>query len=252
LRFEPLQDAVTLRVRYSRRYVARIHHAGSEIFVMIGGVGGCRIARHATIPDCREIVVVMPYSTNPFSAGGYTVNIVKAVGLLIALIFTGSPAFSAQDSSCCGTTMVATREFQRVKTLAGKWRGTATTVGKETTTHPATIEYEVTAGGTALLERLFPGTPHAMVSVYHDKDSCLRMTHYCMLGNQPEMLLTHSDEHSLEFLLTGDCDIDSTTEPHMHSLKITWADADTITQTWTLFVGGQAAMTTTIDLTREP
>ena len=33
-------------------------------------------------------------------------------------------------------------------------------------TLPLTITYESTAGSTAISERMFPGTPHEMLSVY--------------------------------------------------------------------------------------
>ena len=37
-------------------------------------------------------------------------------------------------------------------------------------------DIQVTSGGSALVEKLSPGTPHEMVSVYHDKDGELAMT----------------------------------------------------------------------------
>src|SRR5258708_4442203 len=80
-------------------------------------------------------------------------------------------------------------DFERLKSLIGVWQGT------ETGGHgPADVrvEYRLTAGGSALEEKLFPGTPHEMVSVYYDEDGKLGMTHYCMLGNHPRMTLTKS------------------------------------------------------------
>ena len=44
-----------------------------------------------------------------------------------------------------------------------------------------------TAGGSAVQETQFPGTPMEMVSVYHLDGADLVMTHYCVLGNQPRM-----------------------------------------------------------------
>jgi hypothetical protein len=54
-------------------------------------------------------------------------------------------------------------ELESLKKLVGTWQGKAQMGTQEI---PVTIVYESTAGGTAVLERLFPGTPHEMTSVY--------------------------------------------------------------------------------------
>src|SRR6266852_9843928 len=86
--------------------------------------------------------------------------------------------------------------FDNVKALLGQWEGTTKMDGKDT---PVTASYEMTAGGTAILERLFAGTPHEMVSVYHSDGTKVAMTHYCMLGNQPEMTLREADNNRTLF-----------------------------------------------------
>src|SRR5690349_10162902 len=76
-------------------------------------------------------------------------------------------------------------ELEQIKALAGTWEGTAETDGK---TEPAAIEYKVSSMGTVVVETLFPGTPHEMVSIYHDDENGkLTMTHYCAIGNQPQL-----------------------------------------------------------------
>ena len=67
--------------------------------------------------------------------------------------------------------------------LDGKW----CKVDAEKTYGPRMAEYRVTASGTAVVETLFPGSDHEMVSVYtkDKKSGDLLMTHYCGLGNQP-------------------------------------------------------------------
>ena len=47
--------------------------------------------------------------------------------------------------------------------------------------------YRVTAAGSAVMEVLFPGTDHEMVTVYHQDGDDLILTHYCAAGNQPRM-----------------------------------------------------------------
>ncbi len=102
-----------------------------------------------------------------------------------------------------------------------------------------TAEYRLVAGGSAIEERIFVGTPKEMVTMYHDKQGKLAMTHYCMLGNQPGMLLKSSDAGKLEFDFDTTCGLDAKSETHMHALVITFSGADTITQDWKLSAPGK-------------
>src|SRR5438105_10573588 len=74
--------------------------------------------------------------------------------------------------------------LERMKKLAGTWVE-ADKDGKPTDKVVSVVK--VTAGGSAVHETHFPGTPMEMVSVYHLDKGELVMTHYCVLGNQPRM-----------------------------------------------------------------
>ena len=74
--------------------------------------------------------------------------------------------------------------LKTMKSLAGTWKGTHILHGKEV---PASIEYKVSSNGSTVVETMFPGSPHEMVNVYHDKSGKLAMTHYCSMGNQPHL-----------------------------------------------------------------
>jgi hypothetical protein len=68
-----------------------------------------------------------------------------------------------------------------------------------------------------------------MVTMYYDKEGKLALTHYCMLGNRPAMALKASDAKSLTFDFDGSCcTIDPKKESHMHGLKLSFIDSDTI------------------------
>src|SRR5690242_6473548 len=71
-----------------------------------------------------------------------------------------------------------------MKRLAGDWIQVGPD-GKASDQVVAT--YRVTAGGSAVEETLFAGTPHEMVTVYHMDGDDLVLTHYCVAGNQPHM-----------------------------------------------------------------
>lgn len=88
----------------------------------------------------------------------------------------------------------------------------------------------MTAGGAALAETMFPGTEHEMLTVYYVKDGALCMTHYCMLGNRPELVAAGPTSQAMSFECSEDgCCGD---EMHMHAATITIVDATHITTVW--------------------
>src|SRR5690349_23952665 len=80
----------------------------------------------------------------------------------------------------------ASAEFERMKSLVGTWQG-KTDIGQGPV--DLTVSYRLLAGGSVLEERVFAGTPHEMITMYYDRDGQLALTHYCMFGNRPGMLL---------------------------------------------------------------
>ena len=128
-------------------------------------------------------------------------------------------------------------EFERMKSLAGTWKGKAD-MGDGA--REITVEYRVVSGGSVVEERIFAGTPKEMLTMYYDRDGKLAMTHYCMLGNRPGMLLEGSDAKSVRFNFDATCGLDDKAEMHMHTLKISFDGPDTITETWTLYQDGKA------------
>ena len=161
-------------------------------------------------------------------------------------VFALSSFAQNKDHAHMGAKMPAS--FDNVKALVGQWEGTTKMGDKDTL---VTASYEMTAGGTAILERLFAGTPHEMVSVYHGDGNQVAMTHYCMLGNQPKMTLRKADKNMMVFDVTSTSGIKSAQEPHMHSLSIAMADADHMKQEWTLFENGKKKDVAVFNLARK-
>ena len=162
---------------------------------------------------------------------------------------------NAKLTSCCATLLLASfvwlnagepekpkagsPEFERMKALVGTWKGKAD-MGQGLVN--ITTQYRLTAAGSVLEERIFPGTPHEMVTMYYDKDGKLALTHYCMLGNRPAMALKSSDAKSITMDFDGKCcTIDPKKESHMHAMTLRFDDADTITATWTAIMDGKEA-----------
>ena len=95
-----------------------------------------------------------------------------------------------------------------------------------------TVSYQVVAGGSAILEKSFPGTPKEMVSLYHEDDGKVVMTHYCMLGNQPEMKLVESTDKMFKFKFTGGANIDPNKSMYMSSAVFKLTEENEMTQAW--------------------
>ncbi|MCY3760833.1 MAG: hypothetical protein OXH50_06245 [Gemmatimonadetes bacterium] len=143
---------------------------------------------------------------------------------------------------------VGSPELERMKGLAGSWVVTEGMPGGKGAEGEGEMmvgtEYRVAANGSVVVERNFPGTPKEMISVYHDRGGKLSMTHYCAMGNQPQMTLTGSEEGVLTFEMV-EGSIESEEMPHMNSLSIA-VDGDEMSQSWTMFDGsGQKTHTMT-------
>lgn len=138
--------------------------------------------------------------------------------------------------------------FVRLSKLVGKWKGTASHgEGKDETV----VTYKLVGSGTSLVETLFEGTPHEMITVYHMDGSDLVMTHYCAAGNQPHCKAVKSDDpKSLKFEFAGGANIKPETDMHMHSLVMTWESDDKIKAVWTSWAGGKPAGDAVFELQR--
>ena len=131
------------------------------------------------------------------------------------------------------------KSLENMKHLAGTWEGTSKMGGKDTN---VTTVFEVTSGGTALVEKLMPGTPHEMITVFHKDGQAVSMEHYCSRGNQPHMALKKSDEKTFAFEMGNKPEgIASMKEEHMHAVTFTLVDADTLKEDWTNFKDGKSA-----------
>jgi hypothetical protein len=173
----------------------------------------------------------------------------KLTSLFIAVVcFSFVGLFLAHAGEHQSTPYTGSKELERMKRLVGAWEGTSD-MGKEG--EKVRVEYRLTAGGSALVETLFPGSAEEMVSVYHDRDGKLAMTHYCMLRNQPRMTLTKADAQTIDlvFAKKGN-DIDPARDNHMHAVAITFTDNDHIVQKWTLFEKGKDKGAVTLKLAR--
>ena len=161
------------------------------------------------------------------------------------LLFAG--LFTAYAGESPNLPYSGSKEFERMKALVGAWEGTAK-MPKEG--EKVRVEYRVSSGGSSVVETLFPGTAHEMVSVYYDNKGQLTMTHYCALRNQPRMKLQNADAQNLHFVFIDGSNIDPMKDAYMHSLTISFVDKDHLIQKWTLFTDGKETETSVFELSR--
>jgi hypothetical protein len=154
----------------------------------------------------------------------------KISSICVALLVAGAICIGAEK------TEKRSAEFERMKSLVGTWTG-KTDIGQGPI--DMTVQYRLLAGGSVLEERCFAGSPNEMVTMYYEKGGKLAMTHYCTFGNRPGMLLKSSDENTLKFDFDELCGIDPKKESHMHSLSITFNNADTITTKCKAIIDGK-------------
>ena len=170
---------------------------------------------------------------------------ILALGLLLAL-GTAQMLRADMDKKPAAPKMPA--EFDKLKGLVGTWKGTGQK--GEGKTVKAVSRFELTSGGTAILEKIGEGAEHQMISVYCAENGKLVMTHYCSVGNQPKMSLMKSTDNSLVFAMKGNAGINSDKDMHMHAMTITWKDANHITEDWSMYSDGKCQGSCPFELTR--
>jgi hypothetical protein len=164
-------------------------------------------------------------SMRPFAGGRPTLPVLLALlllGLAVRVPAAETPAPGADAAAAA---------MERLKTLSGEWTGKA---GHGAQPFPVTVTYRVTGAGSAVVETLFAGTPHEMMTVYHLEAGELVLTHYCATGNHPRMRLdrSSSDPTTLSFAFAGATNFDPAVAMHMHSGHIHQIDADHIEAQW--------------------
>lgn len=129
-------------------------------------------------------------------------------------------------------------QFERLKSMAGTWKGTHQEGDK---TKQMTVQFDVTANGSVVVEKMFPGTPMEMMTLYSENaQGKIEFTHYCTLGVHPRMELTQFDSKNFNFEFAKSNTIGKN-KAHMHSLNIFFKDANHFTENWTFFQDGKKA-----------
>ena len=157
----------------------------------------------------------------------------KAIVAVMLVLLCAGPLVAEE---CKRDTIEHSKEFQKLRSLEGRWEGSMLEGEKS---EAVSVTYHATAGGSAIVETISPGTPHEMVSVYHDERGALTMTHYCMLGNQPKLVATGSKANEIWLEFANNNTLNPKAEDHMHSLQFVFIDENTMVQKWGSMQGGK-------------
>ncbi len=160
----------------------------------------------------------------------------KAKSIIVQTIVIALTAFNALAGEGPTLSKPVSAEFEKLKTLVGTWKG-KTDMGQGPI--EMTVQYRLLAGGTVLEEKVFAGTPNEMTTMFYEKDGKLALTHYCVMGNRPGMVLKSADSKSLRFTFDPSCGINPKTESHMNALTLTFDDPNTITASCKAIMNGQ-------------
>jgi hypothetical protein len=168
-----------------------------------------------------------------------------AIGLSL-----GAPGFlladDPVDAKKPGELCDAKAAFEKLKSLAGDWTATIEEMP------PAKFTYKVTANGSTVMETLFAGTEHEMVTMYHLDGDDLRLTHYCHAKNQPHLVLDRakSKANDLYFAFEGGTNFNPATDEHMHEGRMIFHGPKEVEGHWTGYAQGKPVGTHKFVLTR--
>jgi hypothetical protein len=170
-----------------------------------------------------------------------------ALPLLMVLALMTVPLV-AQEKTAPANRPGANPAFEQFKRLPGDWVGRK--MGEDG--HDVQVNYKLTAGGSALVETIFPGSEHEMVTVIHPDGADLLLTHYCMLGNQPHMKASGTNKDGkVEFKFVRATNLKSPNDMYMHDVTFHFVDSDTLRTHWTHFKDGKSAGQVDFELKRK-
>jgi hypothetical protein len=143
----------------------------------------------------------------------------------------------------------ATPAFAKFQALQGDW--IAAEDGPMTKKGDLVARYALTAGGSAVVETLFPGSEHEMVTVYSAEGQDVVLTHFCLNANAPRMRAKAPTGEHFDFAYDGGSNIAPEHTKHMHSAWIEFVGKDELKSQWTELEHGQTGMVVAMHTVRK-
>ena len=143
---------------------------------------------------------------------------------------------AAQNPSVPKTKSATT--FTQMKSLVGEWEAVQDGARVKET-------YTVTANGSALMAETRPDNEPAMITMFTVDGDHLIATHYCVAGNQPQMVTGVSEDlqRGITFTLVRVTGMKTPDDWHNTGITITLDDPNHMTQRWTYLYKGKMGTT---------
>jgi len=143
----------------------------------------------------------------------------KKITIILFTIFAHTTIVGQDGSLQAELPVVKTsKAFKQMQKLVGKWKGTMIYDGK---TINVETEYKVIANGSAITQILIEDGLE-MLTIFNDRNGTLGATHFCVLGNQPALVLSKSTKTSLSFDFDPICGLKAGKDKFFRKHKITY------------------------------
>ena len=158
---------------------------------------------------------------------GITIRYVASVAAVL-----GATSLLSAQTPHAGTKTDAA--FKQLSAVVGDWQGAQDGV-------PIAVKYTLTANGSALMEEDKPGKESAMITMFIVDGARLIATHYCSVGNQPQMVSEAPDDFrkGVTFSLARVTGLKSPDDWYNTGVTLTLDDQDHMTQRWTYLYKGK-------------
>lgn len=170
--------------------------------------------------------------------------------LILLMLISVTPLIAGCSTTRTVTTGSSTAGdlYSVFRSLEGNWHSVSPGSGMP----PATVNYRTIASGSAVVETVFAGTPHEMISVIYLDGEQLRMTHYCAARNQPHLYAKMIADDSVLFVTDYVSNHDDPAEVYMGEAKWTFSDKNNLTTNWWSFQDGKSGEPMVFNMTRLP
>jgi len=128
--------------------------------------------------------------------------------------------------------------FKQLTSLVGEWEAVQQGV-------PVKETYTLTANGSVLMSETKPADSEPMITMFTVDGDHLIATHYCVAGNQPQMITgVPSDlDKGVTFSLERVTGMKTPEDWHNTGVTLTLDDKDHMTQRWTYLYKGKTGTT---------
>ena len=161
-----------------------------------------------------------------------------------SLFLAATVSAGVAEGAGANTEVDAGTAFSRLKALVGDW-------DVESSRGKAHSRFELIAEGSVLLEHFTEPGGQEMLTAYHLDGSRLVLTHYCLAGNQPQMVAEKFDGASgeLDFAFAGGSNI-APGAGHMHDAALHLASNDHFDARWDFVEAGKVKFSQEMHYTR--